>query len=424
MKKIGIVILLFFASLCSAQFVVQNTPSTEVFESISVPSNSVAWACGYRGALIRTTNGGMNWAMASGNIPAARYMFDIWAIDSLIAVVVASNASPDNAYIYKTTNGGVNWTQTFFQTGGFINAVSFINSTTGFAMGDPVGGRWSLFRTTDAGSTWDSTGLRLIAVGAETGFDNSLFYEGTNIWFGTHSGKIYRSTNAGSNWTASQTTIAGVSQIYFNDVLGTGFAGGEYIFGSKLSKTNDGTVWVDGEDIEETNIRGFCGIKNTSTFWMGHEKNIYASTNNGNKWNLVFTLPTGFNTNLRSSRSGSYPRTIYGCTSNGKIVVGNTNTVGIKILSSKIPDNFELSQNYPNPFNPTTKINFKVQEKSFVSLKVFDVNGKEISKLVNEIINAGSYSVEFNSFSLSSGPYYYRMVSDRFVETKKMILIK
>jgi photosystem II stability/assembly factor-like uncharacterized protein len=405
---------------------VQNTPATGIFQSVSSSSNSYAWACGYGGTLVRTTNAGSNWLLANGNISSARDIFNIWAIDSLVAVVAASNTSFNEAYIYKTTNGGVNWSQTFFQSSGFINAISFINSTTGFAAGDPVGGRWGLFRTTDAGSTWDSTGLYLPAIGSEVGHDNSLFYEGSKIWFGTQSGKIYFSSNSGSTWTSSQTPMNSVSRIYFNDALsGIGFSGCENTAGVRLAKTTNGSVWVNGNSIEDLSVRGICGIKGSSTYWITYSNNIYATTNNGNNWSPVFNFSQGgFIYNLTSSRSGEYPRTIYGCTSNGKIIVGNTNTIGIKLLSSEIPDRFELKQNYPNPFNPTTKINFKVREKGFVSLKVFDINGKEISKLVSEIINAGSYSVEFNSFGLPSGTYYYRMESNLISETKKMILIK
>ena len=92
--------------------------------------------------------------------------------------------------------------------------------------------------------------------------------------------------------------------------------------------------------------------------------------------------------------------------------------------NSEIPTKFDLLQNYPNPFNPTTQIKFDIPKQGFVSLKVYDVLGKEVANLVNEVKAAGSYAVEFDGASLSSGIYYYRIESGSFVNVKKMVLIK
>ncbi|MCW8803367.1 MAG: T9SS type A sorting domain-containing protein [Ignavibacteriaceae bacterium] len=85
---------------------------------------------------------------------------------------------------------------------------------------------------------------------------------------------------------------------------------------------------------------------------------------------------------------------------------------------------YSLSNNYPNPFNPTTTINYQIQELSFVTLKVYDVLGNEVSILVNEERPAGKYEVEFNGSELTSGIYFYQMKTGSFIETKKMVLIK
>lgn len=91
---------------------------------------------------------------------------------------------------------------------------------------------------------------------------------------------------------------------------------------------------------------------------------------------------------------------------------------------STIAKEYNLSQNYPNPFNPTTKITFAIPQNGFVSLKVYDVSGKEVMTLVNKTMTLGTYSVDFNGAFLSSGVYFYRLESGNFVETKKMMLIK
>ena len=92
--------------------------------------------------------------------------------------------------------------------------------------------------------------------------------------------------------------------------------------------------------------------------------------------------------------------------------------------SSKIPDQFNLAQNYPNPFNPSTTLRYSIPKQTFVTLKVFDILGREIETLVNEEKLAGRYSVKFNASYLCSGVYFYRIKAGDFVQTKKMILLK
>jgi hypothetical protein len=96
------------------------------------------------------------------------------------------------------------------------------------------------------------------------------------------------------------------------------------------------------------------------------------------------------------------------------------------VESSSIPDKFSLEQNYPNPFNPSTIINYQISSARFVSLKIFDVVGKEVATLVNEIKQPGNYNSSFNTinYALPSGIYFYRLQAGNYTATKKMLLIK
>lgn len=98
-------------------------------------------------------------------------------------------------------------------------------------------------------------------------------------------------------------------------------------------------------------------------------------------------------------------------------------TAGVN-SESEIPENYYLMQNYPNPFNPGTKISYSIPEITFVTLKVYDVLGNEIATLVNEEKTIGSYDVDFVATSLPSGIYFYKLTTNNFSETKKMILMK
>ncbi|MFA5404217.1 MAG: alpha/beta fold hydrolase [Ignavibacteria bacterium] len=105
--------------------------------------------------------------------------------------------------------------------------------------------------------------------------------------------------------------------------------------------------------------------------------------------------------------------------------------IGVKQISSNVPDKFSLSQNYPNPFNPATNIKFSIPENDIlkikndiVTLKVYNILGKEIATLVNEKLQPGTYEVKFEGSNLPSGIYFYRLESDNYSKVKKMTLIK
>jgi hypothetical protein len=105
-------------------------------------------------------------------------------------------------------------------------------------------------------------------------------------------------------------------------------------------------------------------------------------------------------------------------------VSGNGWTTRITQFGNEIPTAFILYQNYPNPFNPTTAISFSLPYKSFVSLKVFDRLGREVSVVLSEELPAGGYSRQWNALGLPSGMYFYRLQAGSFTETKKLLLLR
>lgn len=108
----------------------------------------------------------------------------------------------------------------------------------------------------------------------------------------------------------------------------------------------------------------------------------------------------------------------------GIFVAEPTGTVGTSYNKQNLPDEFILEQNYPNPFNPTTKISYQIKENNFVTLKVFDSIGREVTTLINKEQTAGNYSIDFNASSLASGVYYYRLSINNKSLVKKMILLR
>jgi hypothetical protein len=110
------------------------------------------------------------------------------------------------------------------------------------------------------------------------------------------------------------------------------------------------------------------------------------------------------------------------------IVYGDTTLTDVDDELNSLPTEYKLEQNYPNPFNPSTRISWQSPVGSWQTLKVYDVLGREVTTLVDEFRNAGSYEVEFNATSCiknpASGIYFYQLKAGGYVETKKMLLIK
>ncbi len=105
------------------------------------------------------------------------------------------------------------------------------------------------------------------------------------------------------------------------------------------------------------------------------------------------------------------------------ICIRNDSLTSVQNQSSVLTS-FRLLQNFPNPFNPNTKINYSIWQQSFVTLKVYDLLGREVATLVNEEKPAGEYEVDFIGSNLSSGVYFYQLQAGNFIETKKMILLQ
>jgi len=144
---------------------------------------------------------------------------------------------------------------------------------------------------------------------------------------------------------------------------------------------------------------------------------------------LVYNGKTYYFSSWEGAGNGSYT----GSNPNPSVNIHNvisekaiydTVDVGISNYNSVIPDKFNLYQNYPNPFNPTTSIKFDIAKSSFTTIIVYNSLGKEVSKLVNENLNPGSYQFSFDASAYPSGVYYYRINTEAFTQIKKMILLK
>jgi len=126
----------------------------------------------------------------------------------------------------------------------------------------------------------------------------------------------------------------------------------------------------------------------------------------------------------RQASSASYNGGVLFAGATRALWYDGSNLTPTGIHNTELPVNYILAQNYPNPFNPSTTINFEIPKAEFVTLKVYDVLGKEVTTIINGIMQAGKHQTVFDASKLSSGIYFYKLTTNNFSDVKKMMLIK
>jgi photosystem II stability/assembly factor-like uncharacterized protein len=392
--------------------------------SIDFPvSSQVGYLCGMgsKDKIFKTTNGGDNWQVQPFNISAGLRKIDF--IDNDTGYIVG-----DNAAILKTVDGGENWNYLVNSLSRYLFDVDFPNNSN---VGYVAGEYGTLAKTTDGGSTWNKIGsftkdiyAICFPVSDQVGYVTTT-YE-----------RIYKTTDGGSTW---ETKYDGNSPSrYINDILfpfdeQTGYAlssgGGT---NSKVFKTTDGgNNWtaIDlGLNVEFISLSfpvhniGYISGANNGNFCS----TLLKTTDEGATWNLLkvpysysisaVCFPTNVDTGfLIGNMSGAILKTTNG---------GGLSTSVVDDDVNKIEYNFILNQNYPNPFNPVTNFQFTIAYSQLTILKVFDIMGREVATLVNDVKSPGTYSVQWNASQQPSGIYFCRLQSGKYSETKKLLLLK
>jgi len=276
-------------------------------------------------------------------------------------------------YVYKTSNRGTNWN--------ILDTVNTVSSY-GYLKVNPmrrndifIRSAANMLKSTSAGTDFVNVGGASFTELIFNRVDSSIYgYSGTNI---------YRSTNHGSNWSVISA-------------------------------------------IPSANIRAMeINPDNQNIMYAGNDSGLYRSTNKGVNWamyNNSFLPSRRVIGLLKDAGSGD---TLYAATIDAVYKVwGGFIAIGISGNNSVVPGSYYLKQNYPNPFNPITKISFGIPEKSKVRIAVYDVLGNRVSVLIESELTAGSYDVDWDAGEQASGVYFYKIETEKYTETKKMLLVK
>jgi photosystem II stability/assembly factor-like uncharacterized protein len=425
-------------------WVQQFTDRWEDLFSVSTINNDISYCVGAAGTIIKTTDGGNNWyslfSGSAGNL-GSMFFFDEntgLATGPLIKTTNGGNywlrisqggGSPiyfinnqtgysvGSGEFYKTTNGGYIWAYSWICNCN-LQGIYFINPDTGFVTGT---GNGKILRTTNGGNSWDT-------VFYEGGF--SVQFLNSQNGYVTSYGRVLKTTNAGLNWLIKNTGInEEILSEYFIDI-NTGYITGGFN-GFIQKTTNGGDNWIQQYSGKQAYLKSIFFTNNNTGYAVGglYETAVILKTINGGlNWFQQNCPNAGSLLDVKFIN----PNTGYACGVYGVILKTTTggDPIGINRISNNIPKSFKLYQNYPNPFNPKTKIRFDISNLNGSShsiqtlIVVFDVLGREVEKIVNEELKPGTYEIEFDANNYSSGVYFYKIFTEIFSETNKMILIR
>lgn len=437
-----VLFLSLFLAEANGQWMIEDSLSmpTMAFEYMNMVDSGVSWVTGYKGlppdtpCIYRRTH-----AIGWKSIPVNGLMY--WIEYNCIAGRDSLNAwvGTNTGKVYQTTNGGINWYLIFdYGEGSYVNDIRFSKTEpwVGYIFFDPPlgpGTPFKILKTINNGLNWIEYSPTFEAAYYGT-YMSGCVTDSNHAWFGLNcqlqlcnQPRIAYTTNGGLIW--STRLLPGYNDVvlsieYRSDNL-YGFSSVWNIPAIIFNTTNGGVSWTFNYQ-DTLPIQRIVSVEGTSVWYFNNYLNIFRSTNNGTNWSLM-SAPNG-NDQIQfmdAVRSGEriYCRAI---TLNAMVMkfIDTAVTIGIINNSQQIPKEYSLSQNYPNPFNPVTNIKFGIPKQGLVKMIVYDILGREVTLLINEVKLAGTYEVKFDGSNLASGVYFYRIVSGDFVDIKKMVLIK
>ena len=372
-------------------------------------------------AILKTTNSGLNWFRLP--LDSNKRIFGGYFLNVKTGWVIGQYYFPEKAMILKTTDGGNSWNDMSFANGHGFSKIFFSSENTGWITGMSLSSYYKTYKTTNRGKNWQ------FIDSLPDVFDINFINDNTGWRLGYQ--KIFKTTNGGNNWFF-QDSISGYGYYkrikFLNDQ--TGWVAGNYVV---KKTTNGGTTWIQ-QDTAVLNYDWHDDISIVSdkiAYTTGIIGNLFQTTNGGINWNKT-NLNTQYDLTSLYFISGNTgwvvgQRGLIMKTSTGGVTFSNNNS---KVVS---PEKYTLSQNYPNPFNPMTIVKYSIPSifspldkggLRGVTLKVYDILGREVITLVNEKQNPGTYEVKFDGSKLSSGIYFYTLTAGYFKETKKLVLLK
>ncbi len=458
--KLVCILMLVLATILNAQkwqkIEMKFPPGDTLLQtsSISFATKNTGWICtsGYFGSILpprqhstkilKTTNGGKDWFLQ-------KYVSDTYDRDQVFTTDSLHCWAYDSyGNLIFTTDGGSNWMNIYIGGSPAVNqkfffGLYFFNNDEGIAIN-----RTRPWFTKDGGKSWtagDSSKIELTTQDISfTGKNKGWIVNGGSP-YRSDGGNIANTTNGGKTWRYQDSSTTIVTAVDFTDSLHGCATATNWFFdtGFVYSTTDGGKNWQLSQFLYYGPFWdiGFIDDKNG---WITGAGKILNTTDGGITWKtqeqgmqyallklivlkkekVAYVLGSSY---LTSNIDFGPPFILLSADLN--------NLMDLVETKENLPKEFQLMQNYPNPFNPGTIIKYSVpfspsplqgegSRVRLVTLKVYDLLGREITTLVNEVKQPGYYEAKFNGAGLPSGVYYYRLFTGTYSETKKMLLIK
>ncbi|MEL6823109.1 MAG: YCF48-related protein, partial [Calditrichota bacterium] len=416
-------------------------------------------AVGSTGRIIVTEDGGQTWTERSLGV-SFNVSFVYWINDTTAYI----GTDPTAGLVYKTTNRGATWQVDPTFAPARYTLCNFISADIGYIWGffpESSGNLLYLYKTVDGGQTWFDTNLdvdflsRIQDIDFVSG-DSVGYFKAFNIW----NRQFYKTTDGGQSWQPQTQLPFEIQDFeFYNGTDGLAFAPDNHPNNKFYYTRDSGNTWIESPAPDSMTFiidlavvldqpappgliqpgdNAEVAIADLEFDWQDSFKprhyRIQVSTDVGFSNILVDNTVRQSNMMLPEEELES-GTTYYWRTSAVNIgsISGDwssTHTftteglVGVEPAISGAPQNYKLYANYPNPFNPSTTIRFDLPEATDLSLTIYDNTGRKVSELENGFKNAGSYELQWNAASFSSGVYLLRMETASFVSVNKMMLLK
>ena len=393
----------------------------------------------YGNGIYRSTDGGFTWKISNSGIIASKINSLVTRNNDILAATEGGVfKSTDNGDSWQNYNNGIDltdilnikmmnnnyyavvsngiykldtvnniWVKKYYVPNNSFTAISITDSIiyAGFRSA-------GILKSTDNGNTWDTVDNGLKTSSGYYPRITSLAVSGNVVYAGTLVNGVYRSTNGGTSWSQ------------FNNGLAS-------LFTYKLAIKDTEVYIATSEEFSKTGIAdsswnkiyyyAYSFLFYNGGIFIGQYSAIQKSYDEGKNWEDV---STGYNS-----------IDVYSLAVNNKYMFAASYAGGVwrrplsEILTSvdnsvSLPKHFSLEQNYPNPFNPSTEIVYNIPQPGFVRLSIYNSLGQRVAVLLNKFQQSGKHEINFSGKNLASGVYFYRLQEGRFIQTKKMILLK
>lgn len=403
-----------------AQWVQQTSNSHENLTDVVMLGSQKAIAIGDRNGILRTTDAGTTWVNETIQLSAVFHWNAISFVDSLNGGIVGDQT------VWSSTDGGMSWKPLTVPVRQKILSILCLGAAQ-FCVGTDSG--W-VYNTSDTGGTW--TGEKISAWPIRSLFTYRTPIVGVSKFALTPYSLCTQFVIPPPSWSEKilppfQALGSEAFDGEFCSGGGPGFivgVGGDFVSAPVvLRRSMSDTAW----SYASTGISGFGALLGVSApsasviYVCGAHGMIFKSTNGGDTW-IQSTTPT--TRNLRA---------IYFFDENRGFAVGDSGVIlytssggvtGVRERGDQRPTAFALEQNYPNPFNSATVIRYQLPANRHVTLKVYDVLGREVATLVSQELQAGDYRVTWEAAAFPSGVYFCQLRAGSFVETKKLVLLR